>query len=310
MNPLRRLRSRSTRRARAPEIESAARSKRARDHLAKKRQRERERLVRERSRSEISAGRRRALRVLTPILFLAALALGTRLATPLAEWFWLGGSRLETVAVQGAHALPPRLVAASAGAIAGTPLGVLDPDEIQQALVADPWIESARALRLPTGTLVVRVVERKAIARFASGDSLELVDDAGSRFAGTIALGGPLPRVKGELADEGVLPESALEILQEIGRYAALADDPSAITLHLPGEETDAAGVARLRPEGFVLEVGHDGPRALLGRRLFAERVARLASLLDHNEETVQAARLIDLRYADRAVLRTEPASG
>ena len=78
----------------------------------------------------------------------------------------------------------------------------------------------------------------------------------------------------------------------------------------LPALEADADGVMRGSPSGFVLQLGEEGPRALLGRRLLSQRVARLASLLDHGEETVATARLIDLRYADRAVLLTVPASG
>ena len=50
--------------------------------------------------------------------------------------------------------------------------------------------------------------------------------------------------------------------------------------------------------------------RAVLGRRLLAQRIARLAALLDSDESTLEGARWIDLRYADRAVLRTEPVSG
>ena len=74
--------------------------------------------------------------------------------------------------------------------------------------------------------------------------------------------------------------------------------------------EADAEGVLHDGTTGFVLQIGQEGPRALLGRRLFSQRVARLAALLDHDEETLATARLIDLRYADRAVLRTAPASG
>ena len=69
-------------------------------------------------------------------------------------------------------------------------------------------------------------------------------------------------------------------------------------------------GVLHDGTTGFVLQIGQEGPRALLGRRLLSQRVARLAALLDHDEETLATARLIDLRYADRAVLRTAPASG
>jgi hypothetical protein len=195
-------------------------------------------------------------------------------------------------------------------------------------LVASPWIESARVLRLPTGTLVVRVEERSAIARWqmsaepSSADgsisadgptpatNSDWIDEAGNHFVGPDAPGRALPLVRGEAFGIDALSEDALLILTELTQHASLTEDPAAITLHLPGLIADEDGVLRGSPAGFVLEIGNDGPRALLGRRLLPQRVARLASLLDQANETVRTATLIDLRYADRAVLSTESTSG
>jgi hypothetical protein len=207
-------------------------------------------------------------------------------------------------------ALTPAAIAASAGALAGLPLSQIDPQRVAEQLAADPWIESARALRLPSGTLVVRVVEREAIARWQIGGRTDLIDSEGSRFAGAIEPGGPLPTVEGDALDQELLPSEALEILEAVAQHASLTRDSNAIRLHLPGLETDADGILRGSTSGYVLELGAEGPRALLGRRLFSQRVARLASLLDHDEDAIQAAALIDLRFADRAVLRTESTSG
>ena len=297
-------------RRRSLERETAARARRARDHLEKKRDRERSRLSRERARHEISASRRRTLRVLSPILVVAAFAIGSQLAPMLVETVWLRTKVVDRVAVQGAVALTPATIAASAGAMAGMPLDRIDPAQVAEQLAADPWIESARALRLPNGTLVVRVVEREAIARWQVGGRTDLIDPEGSRFAGALAAGGPLPTVEGDTLDQGLLPVEALEILEAVAQHAALARNPDSIRLYLPGLEADAEGVLRGSATGYVLELGAEGPRALLGRRLFSQRVARLASLLDHDEDAIQTAALIDLRYADRAVLRTESTSG
>ena len=163
-------------------------------------------------------------------------------------------------------------------------------------------------MRLPTGTLVVRIVERDAIARWRIDDDLAYVDAEGQRFAGNATRGAALPMVAGAPVLAGALPEGAREILDEIAKHAPLASDPGALTLHLPRLATDADGTLRDDPSGFVLQLGEEGPRAILGRRLLPQRVARLAALLDHDEETARTARLIDLRYADRAVLRTETA--
>jgi cell division protein FtsQ len=300
----------SQRGRRAPERESAARAKRARDHLARKRERDRQRLARDRQRQEVRAGRRRLLRVATPLLCLAAAALGSQLSTPLVERLWLGTKPLERIAVQGLERLRPERIAAGASLLAGQPIAAIDPAAARATIAAEPWIESAQVLRLPTGTLVVRVVERQAIARWQVEQRTELVDHRGGRFAGSIAPAGPLPLVRGE-AEAGVnLPADAITILRELTRYAVLAQNPSGLTLHLPLAATAPNHERPRNAQGFVLEIGDDGPRALLGRRLLPQRVARLASLLDHEEGAARAARLIDLRFGDRAVLRTEPAPG
>lgn len=312
MTPQRPRRSTRSSRAASPELASAARAKRARDHLERKRERERVRLERERHRQQIRGGRLRTLTILSPLLFLGAILAGTKLALPISEAFWLRDQPLRAVAVQGNVALSPHAVAAGAGALAGLSLDAIDPDSVERAVLANPWVESARALRLPTGTLVVRVVERRAVARWHPDEttSIDLVDERGDRFAGALEPGGPLPLVRGEADLKGTLPEEALEILRELTRHAALAGDPAALTLHLPGIGRRADGALRGSPSGYVLELGAAGPRALLGRRFFSQRVARLAALLEEDAAMVQSAQLIDLRYADRLVLRTEPVSG
>ena len=310
MNMIKRLISGKSIRRRSLERETAARARRARDHLEKKRDRERTRLARDRARHETSVSRRRTLRVLSPVLFVAAFAIGSQIAPLLVEKIWLQTKVIDRVAVQGAVALTPADIAASAGALEGLPLSQIDPQQVAEQLAADPWIESARALRLPSGTLVVRIVEREAIARWQIGGRTDLIDPEGSRFAGAIEPGGPLPTVEGDTLDQGLLPSEALAILEAVAQHASLTRDSNAIRLYLPGLEADAEGILRGSTSGYVLELGAEGPRALLGRRLFSQRVARLASLLDHDEDAIQAAALIDLRFADRAVLRTESTSG
>lgn len=306
---------------RTPERQAAARARRARDHLTKKREQERRRLSRDRARHANRDDRRRRLRVLAPVGFAAALVVGGATARPLYAWLWLDDVPLERVSVLGARVLEPARIAAHAGAIAGTPLAALDPAAIRARLGEEPWIESARVLRLPGGTLVVDVRERAAIARWVRDDGVALVDASGARFAGDPALGGALPRVIGAAPDDDRLPEEALAILRALERHA-LATPDREVRLRLPApapaptghDATDAADATdpatRPNADGYVLEIGETGPRALLGRDLFAERIARLAVLLDHEAPEVRDARWIDLRYADRAVLRTEPASG
>jgi cell division septal protein FtsQ len=300
------------RRLRAPELEPMARGQRARDHLARKRESERQRLERARNVDAIRQTRRRMLGVMTPILFVAAVALGVVIARPVADFVLFKSTPLTQVAVQGAHSLSPQAIAAGAGVLSGIPLDTVDPNAVRRALAQEPWIKSARALRLPTGTLIVQVVERQAVARWriAEAGITELVDERGSRFAGAIEPAGPLPLIHGDADRTGALPFEALQILKELRRYAPLTARPAALILHLPDPISNAEDILSTDPLGYVLELGHKGPRALLGRRFLSQRVARLAALLDEDTAMVRTARLIDLRYADRAVLQTEPASG
>lgn len=310
MNSFHRILSRQSKPLGPPKLEYAARAKRARDHLARKRERERLRLERERHRQEIETGRMRALAVLGPILVLLAVVGGVVAAAPLSERLFMRGAPLKEIAIQGARNLSPQAIAAGAGALAGRALDTIDPETVGKAIAVEPWIASVRSLRLPTGTLVVAIVERQAVARWHRGDAttIELVDERGTRFSGDLAPGGPLPLVRGEADLSEELPPEALEILRELKRYAALSANSNDLTLHLPADTaTDEDPVSA---SGYVLEFGDAGPRALLGRQLFSQRVARLAALLDEEEAMVQSAQLIDLRYADRAVLRAVPASG
>jgi len=292
--------------------EADTRGKRARDHLARKRRQERQRLERERWRAESSGSRARIRGVLAPILFALAFMIGVVAAPSLSEIFLFRQARLERIAVQGTVALTPLLIAREAKVEAGRRLDTVDPTKIRDAITAEPWIKSARALRLPTGTLVISVVERQAVARWRISDTsnTELIDQRGQPFAGATERGGPLPLVRGEIDADGSLPTPAIEILHELRRYADLTTNPSELTLHLPNHQASETGTESEPEPGYMLQIGEDGPRALLGRGFFTQRLARLAALLESEESKLQNARWIDLRYADRAVLRTEPASG
>ena len=297
-------------------IATQRRAKRARDHLALKRKQAMTRLERERVRAATAGNRARTRGQLTPILVLAAFISGVLLEPPLAETFLFESSPFDRLAVQGTRALTPNDVAKTLNLRAGRFLDSVSAREIRQAIEVEPWIESIRSLRLPSGTLVVEIVEREAVARWLmheTGD-VEMVDEHGERFPGRIEPGGPLPLVSGSLEDEGRLPESAIHILEELRRHAVLAKDPAALTLRLPvtaGESVDGkVGDAQGGQTGYVLQIGENGPRALLGKRYLRQRIARLAVVLNSEESRLQNAQLIDLRYADRAVLRNEPVSG
>ncbi len=295
-------------RATAGAADASARGMRARDHLARKRRQERQRLERNRWRAENSENRALVRGALAPILLAFSFAAGVLAASPLFEFFVFSQTPLERIAVQGAFALSPLAIIQAAGVEAGRPLDTIDPVKLREVIAAEPWIESARALRLPTGTLVISVVERQALARWQKSPSfgIELIDRRGDRFPGETEPGGPLPLVRGPIEQGRSLPISAMEILTEMQRYVSLTRNPSAMTLYLPSHDSSSLE----EQSGYVLQIGEEGPRAFLGIQFLSRRVARLAALLESEESKLQKAGWIDLRYADRAVLRNEPASG
>jgi hypothetical protein len=289
--------------------DAARRATRARDHLERKRAQERRRRERERSQSD-RLGRPSPFRGAPSLVFFAcALAAGIFSARPLNERISFQPTAFERVDVQGASVLSPEEIVRAAGLRERLAQGDFDVREIIRAIEAEPWIESARALRLPTGALMISVVERNAIAVWKTDEASDplLVDRSGEPFNGALGPGGPLPLVSGGVDEhDASLPTEAIVILNALERSSSLAGNPRALTLYLP-----SAGVAESDDQtGYVLQLGSEGPRALLGRRLLDERVARLAALVESGEPTFLSARFIDLRYADRAVLRTEPASG
>lgn len=296
--------------------EAARRATRARDHLERKRDQERRRREREVLRAENIPHRALVRGVFAPMLFVLAFGSGIAFARPVFESVWLPTTTLQGIDVQGASIVAPETIARRAGVRPGDSLAALDPEAIARAVETEPWVESARVLRLPSGVLVISIAERNAVARWRvdPGDPVQLVDPRGKRFAGDLETGValPLPLVSGT-NESDTLPVEALEILAEIERHRSLREAQPEIVLHLPrlpGIQTATDGTNLESQTGYVLQLGEEGPRVLLGQRLFAERVSRLAALVESREPTFVDARWIDLRYADRAVLRTEPASG
>lgn len=323
----------------APAVEAALRARRAREHLARKRRSDRrhergtDRVPEERPvRPRTSAPTRTSLparplpRGVVPAVALTALLAGFVAAPPLFERLWLPRVPLERVTVVGTAVRQPETIARRLLARAGMPLSNVRPDQVSSLVTADPWIESAESFRLPEGTLLVRVVERRAVARHQDTPDGEvtLVDPAGLLFPGAVTAGGPLPLVTGPVEPDAPLSPTTLEILTELARHEGLARDPSALTLHLPVPAASASDADRSaerdaddRPiaaeTGYVLEIGRAGTRVLLGESFLKRRIARLAALLEQRDALLAGANVIDLRYADRAVLRTEhsePTSG
>ena len=86
---------------------------------------------------------------------------------------------LRTIRVEGTERVDASAVQAALEGQLGTPLALIDFDEVTDELAAFPLIASYVTETAPPHTLVVRIQERQPVATVAAGDGFELVDPAG-----------------------------------------------------------------------------------------------------------------------------------
>jgi len=209
---------------------------------------------------------------------------------------------LAAIHVRGSSGLAPEAVARASGVERGARLAGVDPERVVAQLSEEPWILRARAVRVPGGPLVIEIEERLPVAVVEAGGQAAFVDAAATPFApvdrepepglprlelaGDFALGEPDPRLAAALDLAYALPGHGLALPEVIGVTAP--DDP----------------------EGYWLRLPDLAPRVVLGRDHPESRLAALARLLEAGRPEVAQAGSLDLRFADRAVLRAEPSQG
>ncbi|MBW2495243.1 MAG: FtsQ-type POTRA domain-containing protein, partial [Deltaproteobacteria bacterium] len=224
------------------------RQKRARKHL-------------ERMRSE--PGPQPPFRLVLPAAIVASLAIGLLFGSPLVAKArsWIAGEpvRIEAISVRGTRHLSPAEIAAATGLPLGAEWAAVDPREIEASLIAHPWIADARAVRLPTGRLLIHVDEQIPRALVAIGKPAEdfAVNPEGVPFApvGNLAPSG-LPRL---------IPNAAVEpnvANRQMAGAIELAYRLPDFDLSLPSElflsdEGD--------PAGFAFRLPNLKPRIVLG---------------------------------------------
>jgi hypothetical protein len=311
------------------QAENQARGDRARTHLERTRRRHRSVLEREARSARRGlrapgdgAGLRRAIAVCA---FVASVGIGAAFAWPALDVAGVLGTgepmRIERIAVQGNRLLSSRDVADATGVEPGQVGGEVEPLDVGERLRAHPWIRDAQVMRLPTGKLLISIDERAPAALLAPSDATgeaaawRFVDGTGTPFA-RVGDPGPSrldeqdaaawPRLRGgEGLDDGQAhPElaAALALLRHLraGGLAELLGAEGALELRLP-EPSDA--------RGWVIEPGPGRPIVILGHDRLLERVDRLEALLRSQIAELRGAREIDLRFADRAILRSGSAS-
>jgi len=289
---------------------TARRAERARVHLAERRRRERKKMKTDRLRRTGPGTPGLPESILKLALWVPAalaLAIGIHFTSPIQHWMFGAEQHIARISVSGARNLTPDAIAAATGIVPGAAILAIDVAEVAARLEDEPLIRSARALLLPEGTLIIAVEERVPVAIWLGSEDdhetvdNQLVDRDGHIFASACGFedAGLLRLVGGGRATA----ESEADRVQAValGRRIDAFGHPStgAYLLHLPSGATG---------EGFVLEFSSPKRRVILGREHLSERLDRLERLLRSREPSVTAATVIDLRFADRAVLRAASA--
>jgi cell division protein FtsQ len=221
--------------------------------------------------------------------------------------------RLEAIYVRGAARLSADQVAAATGVAPGATLASVDEAAVVEQLQTHDWIEEARALRLATGSLLVRVRERVPVAVAMAGEppALFFVEASGTPFA---EVGGDVADAPGKLAGDAdqalprvisAAPVATREPSAALAEAAQLARRLPDFGLPLPAAVSIAA---EGDPEGFALRLPDRPARVVLGREDLDRKLAALARLLAEELPEVAEAANLDLRFADQVVLRKGPA--
>jgi cell division septal protein FtsQ len=214
----------------------------------------------------------------------------------------LGGeARLDAISVRGASHLAAAEVAAATGVPRSAALASVDPASIEKRLEDHAWIAEARALRLPTGRLLVGVKEKLPVAVLAAGSPAQsfLVDASGAPFAAAEEY--PDERLPHIVTAGAVAPLTPNE---DVAQAVRLARDLPRFGLAQPVLISIAAESDR---RGFTLELPGLRARVVLGREDLDAKLRELARLLAADVPEIGGATELDLRFADQAVLRNEP---
>jgi cell division septal protein FtsQ len=224
----------------------------------------------------------------------ASVALGTLVGSAS-----FSASPIESIHVKGTARLAPAAVAAASGINRGATGSELDDVAIAERIADQPWIAEARVLTLPTGRLLVSVTERVAVATAHVGDEAPyFVDASGTLFAAVGDEAPVLPRLIPATPVAAGEPEPAL------ADAIALALDFEDRGLGRPVEIVLGDESA---PTAYAVRLPELGAQILLSRESLDSRLDELSNLLEAGVAELETSTHIDLRFADQAVLRSDP---
>jgi cell division protein FtsQ len=210
------------------------------------------------------------------------------------------------IAVSGNDHRPADAIVAESGLQVGANVFVADLDAAQARLLADPWIADAVLARRLPGTIAMRVIERRAAALAAMGDTFLTTAD-GEPFK-KLEVGDPPEEIGLLPLVTGLRPESMREdregTMQTIRRAIDLAAEfertPLAKRAPLEEVHVEADGV-------FSLVVGRNAMELVLGAPPFRRKLdqaARVVAELDKRGAKPGAIMLDNDTRPDRVVVR------
>ena len=208
--------------------------------------------------------------------------------------------RVQTVSVVGARRVDAQRVVAATGLQRGTPLLDVDPAAVATRVAGLPLVDAARAVRLPPGRVIVGVRERVARGLVAgAGGAAFLVCGDGVPFAPA----GPGPQADlPQLVTPGhAIAGQADPALAEAATVAEAARAAGFAVAEVQIRGADGARDASVRLHGLAAEVA-------LGRSAGRDAaLERLMKLMKQRPEWVAGATSIDVRFAGRGILRSDP---
>ncbi len=235
------------------------------------------------------AGARRRLRWLLVLLGLAG-------GGALIAWLLYQSSFLAVseITVGGQHRSAVDDIVAAGGLVEGMPTVNVPAEELEHALLADPWVAAADvAVRWP-GTVEITVVEYVPAAWVRTGDDWLLVAAGGAVVETAGSIPDDAPQILLDVAP--VAPGGVLEGRAVLGAIEFLNQLPAAqvVGASVSGEDTQLRAVV----EGYVIELGY--PIDL------ADKAAALVALLGQGAPVEGS--IISLVSPDRpAVLAPTP---
>lgn len=204
---------------------------------------------------------------------------------------------LQEVVVEGTTAVDPQDLMEAAGVVRGTPLFLVDLDQVVSRLRAHPWVKGVMVRREPPHTLRIRIQERVPVAYVEGRGAYYLVDEAGMVLTRRTQPSLPLPRLRGpgRPALEVGRPLKDSLLLQALRIRAELAQTPQLQGMQTWTLEVDSRGEA-------VLWLGDT--RILLGQQAYVARLRRFFQVAPKILDPQRPVREVDLRFANQVVVR------